>query len=334
MSLRRRRFLALSAAQCGLMAGLGCEKPTGDRITIGAMPPGTSWYVFAATLAQLLQRSLPEGTRVEVVARGGGIGNPILVDRGEETIAIAQAATAAWAYAGNPVAYQREHRNLRALVGGLNRVWMAALLTEAYISRTGNHTLKKALLSQEPLRIVMKPRGSTVPVVADMLFDSLGTSRSEISGRGGEIIQVTANQVASIFRDGRADLYLETAIRGHPTVTEVATTSAVRFLDYPEETIARLAGPGVERTPMPEWFRGQRGPLDSVNMGTVLITHKDAPSELARLITRTVCENKEAMAAAHRAWEDFDPRKAARLEKTGVPLHRGAEEYYRQRGWL
>ena len=307
MSLARRRFLAWLVAQGGLLGGLGCTRPTGDRITIGAMPPGTSWYVFAATLAQLLQRSLPDATRVEVVARGGGIGNPILVDRGEETIAIAQAATAAWAYAGNPVAYEREHRNLRALVGGLNRVWMAAMLTEEYIGRTGNDTLKKALVAGEPLRIVMKPRGSTVPVVADMLFESLGTSRSEFVERGGKITQVSANQVASIFRDGRADLYLE---------------------------IAMLAGPGVERTPMPEWFRGQQRPIDSVDMGTVLITHRDTPTELAHLITETVCENKAAMATAHRAWEDFEPREAAQLQKTGVPLHEGAEEYYRHRGWL
>ena len=334
MSWGRRQFLTVAAAKSGLFAGLGCERVSGDRITIGAMPPGTSWYVFAATLAQLLQRALPSGARVEVVARGGGIGNPILVDRGDETIAIAQAATAAWAFAGNPVAYERPHRNLRSLVGGLNRVWMAAMLTEEYIDRTGNDTLKQALLSAEPLRIVMKPRGSTVPVVADMLFESLGTSRERILERGGDIIQVTANQIASIFRDGRADLYLETAIRGHPTVTEVATTTAVRFLDYPEETIAKLVGPGVERTPMPEWFRGQRGPLDSVDMGTVLITHKDMSPALAQIIAETVCENKDAMAAAHRAWEDFEPRKAARLEKTGVPLHAGAEAYYRQRGWL
>ena len=330
----RRRFLAVSAAEFGLLFGTGCQKAEGDRITIGAMPPGTSWYVFAATLAQLLQQALPDGARAEVVARGGGIGNPILVDRGEETIAISQAATASWAFTGNPVAYDREHRNLRALVGGLNRVWMAAMLTEEYIERTGNDTLKQAILADDPPRIVMKPRGSTVPVVADMLFESLGTSRAGISERGGDIIQVSANQVASIFRDGRADLYLETAIRGHPTVTEVSTTTPVRFVDYPEETIAKLVGPGIERTPMPAWFKGQRGPLDSVDMGTVLITHRDAPADLARLITQTVCENKDAMAAAHRAWEDFDPESAARPEKTGVPLHPGAEEYYRQRGWL
>ena len=334
VGIGRREILSVGVLPLGALAGLGCRGGPSDRITIGAMPPGTSWYVFAATLAQLLQDALPAGTQVEVVARGGGIGNPIMVDRGEETIAIAQAATAAWAYEGNPLAYDRAHTGVRALVGGLNRVWMAALMTEAYIARTGHGTLAAALRSEVPPRIVMKPRGSTVPVVADMLFDSLGTSREQIVDKGGEIIQVTANQVSGILRNGRADLYLETAIRGHPTVTEVSTTTAVRFLDYPPETIERLVGPGIERTPMPEWFRGQSGPVDSVDMGTVLIAHRDTPSELAELVTRTVCENSEAMARAHGAWEDFDPRKAGRIEKTGVPLHPGAERYYGQRGWL
>ena len=333
-STGRREFLASAGAQWAVLAGLGCREDARERFTIGAMPPGTSWYVFAATLAKLLQESLPEEVAVEVVARGGAIGNPILVDRGAQTVALAQAATASWAYSGNGLAYDRQHRNLRALAGGLNRVWMAALVPEEYIRRTGHQTLAEVLEADQPLRVVMKPRGSVVPVVADILFESFGTSRQRILDQGGQIIQVAASQVGSILRNGRADLYLETVIRGHPTVTEVSTTTPVRFLDLPEETITRMVGPGVERTPMPDWFKGQRGPLDSVNMGTVLITHRDTPDELAYLVAKTVCEGRDKMARAHRAWDDFDPEAAARPEKTGIPLHSGAARYYRERGWL
>ena len=69
-------------------------------------------------------------------------------------------------------------------------------------------------------------------------------------------------------------------------------------------------------------------------MGTVLIIHENAPEELAYLVARTVCEQKDAMAQAHRAWEDFDPVQAASLAKTGVRLHPGAAAYYRERGWI
>ena len=333
---RSAATLAIAALLIGLFATCaGPDNPNQTSLTIGAMPPGTSWYVFAATLSNLLQERLPDGARVEVIARGGGIGNPILVDRGDATIAISQAATAAWAAAGHPRAYKgKKHENIRALVGGLNSVWMTAMLRNEYIARTGNDTLEKALLSDEPIRIVMKPAGSTVPVVADMLFDSLGITREDITSKGGEIIQVSANQVSAILRDGRADLYFETSIRGHPAVTEVTTTVDVRFVDFPDTVLAQLEGPGMNPIPMPEWFKGQSGPTKGVDMGTVLIAHKDLSDDLAYLITKIVCEHKDDMAQAHKAWLSFDPTQGGRIEKTGIALHPGAERYFREQGWL
>lgn len=334
MKTRPAVTFALLLAAATLPLG-SCQRTNVETITIGAMPPGTSWYVFAATLANLLQERLPDGVRVEVTPRGGGVGNPILVDRGRRTIAIAQAATSAWAYSGHSQAYEgRKHPNIRALAGGLNAVWMAAIVREDYIWRTGNDSLEKILHSREPVRIVMKPRGSSVPVLADMIFAALGTSRERIVANGGEIIQVTANQIPTILRDGRADIYLETAIQGHPTITEVTTTISVRFLPIPPAVLAAIAGPGVKILPMPKWFKGQAGPLESVDMGTVLIAHKDLPADMAYLITKTICESRKQMVEAHRAWRDFEPSAGGLIENTGAPLHPGAERYYKEKGWL
>ena len=311
--------------------------PTKERtvITIGAMRPGTSWYIFAATLATLLTEELPPAMEVEVIARGGAIGNPILVDRGEATIAIAQAATSAWARSGHPLAYKgRKYHNIRALVGGLNKVWLSVMLQEEYIARTGNSTLEKALSNPQQLRIVMKPAGSVVPVFADMVFDAFGTSRDQIIAQGGKITQVSANQIASILRDGRADLYFETAIRGHPTVTEITTTTDVRFVDLPDAVLEKIQGPGITPTLMPEYFKGQSKPTQAVDMGTVLITHKDLPEDLAYRITKVVCENKQAMAMAHKAWLAFDPNQGGNPANIGIPLHPGAKRYFEETGLL
>ena len=246
---------------------------------------------------------------------------------------MAQTATAAWAAAGVE-AYEQPARNLRALVGGLNSVWMTALLTEAYIQRTGNETLEQVLRSEEPVRLVMKPRGSSVPLFADLVLEAFGLTREDIRRRGGRIIQVSASQIPSLMRDGRADLYFESAIRGHPALTEVATTVAVRFLDLPASVQERMGDHGIQWTELPKWFPGQQRPVAAADMGTVLIAHKTLDDELAYLITRTVCENREVMVKAHKAWASFDPRQAWRIENTGVPLHSGAERYYRERGWL
>ena len=180
----------------------------------------------------------------------------------------------------------------------------------------------------------MKPAGSSVPVVADMIMAAAGTNRKEIEAHGGKIIQVGAKQIPALVRDGRADLYFESAMKGHPATTEASLTGNVRFMDLPDNVLSVLAKEGLNPLPMPQFFKGQSGPTKAVDMGTLVIGHKDMSVDQAYLITKTICENKEAMSQAHKAWKNFDPALAGKPEKTGIPLHPGAEKYYKEKGWL
>ncbi len=337
MLKNRMRFkgLTLGLLLAALITGAGPAAYAADSFSIGAMRPGSAWYVFGATLAQLLKPSLPKGSNPEVIARGGGVSNPAAVDKKKATIALSNVASALWAYNGLKGVYKQKHEGIRALIGGLNKVRVTAMVTESYIKRTGNDTLEKALLSKPPARIVMKPAGSTVPVVADMLMAALGTSRKDMKARGGKIIQVAANQIPAIIKDGRADLYFEVAIPRHPTVTEVTTTNAMRFLSFPPKALKALAAHGLRTAAVPgKWFKGIKGKVLAVDLGTVLIAHKDMPDSLAYTITKTLAENKKAMGKAHAAWRFFKPENGGKPASTGVPLHPGAAKYFKEKGWL
>lgn len=333
--MNRRLFLPVAAAGgVGAAAWSVATAPPYQALVIAAMPPGSSWYVFAATLAQLLEAQLP-GRSIEIFARGGGTGNPALVERGKATIGLCQVATAIWAWDGLPLAFHGvRHRRIRALVGGLNSVWMTAVAREQYIQRSGHDTLEAMLMSRPGPRIIMKPPGSTVPVVVDMILGHYGLSRDSVVANGGRIIQVSVNQIAEMLTDGRADIYFETAIKGHPTLTEVATTAGVRFLDFDEGLLAYLSQQGMTPRPLPVWFKGQNKPTAAVDCGTVLITRDDLPDALAYLITKTLCEKRDLMLQAHKAWADFNPSESHRREATGIPLHPGAERYFKERQWL
>ena len=333
--MNRRLFLpAAAAAGVGAAAWSAASAPPHEALVIAAMPPGSSWYVFAATLAELLEGQLP-GKSIEIFARGGGTGNPSLVERGKASIALCQVATAVWAWEGLPLAFHGvRHQRIRALVGGLNSVWMTVVAREDYIQRSGHDALEQMLRSIPGPRIIMKPPGSTVPVATDMILAHYGLSRTKLVANGGRIIQVSVNQIPEMLADGRADLYFETAIKGHPALTEAATTAGIRFLDFDEGLLATLASQGMTRRPLPVWFKGQRKPTAAVDCGTVLIARDDLPEQLAYLITKTLCERRDAMLQAHKAWADFKPELSHRREVTGVPLHPGAEHYFRERQWL
>ncbi|MEZ5398404.1 MAG: TAXI family TRAP transporter solute-binding subunit [Bryobacteraceae bacterium] len=329
---RRVLFSALAAG--GAAAWSVATAPPHHALTIAAMAPGSSWYVFAATLARLLEPQLP-GQSMEIFARGGGIGNPTLVERGKATVALGQVAVAVWAWEGLSIAFHGvRHRRIRALVGGLNSVWMTAAARTTYLRQTGLATLAQVLRSKPGPRIIMKPPGSTVPVVADMIFEHYGLTRASIAANGGSIIQVAVNQIPEMLADNRADLYIESAVKGHPALTEAATTSEIRFLDFDDALLAGLARRGLKPSPLPAWFKGQTKPTAAADCGAVLLARDDLAEDLAYLIVKTICEKRDVMVRAHKAWADFHPPSSCRREATGIPLHPGAERYFRERGWI
>lgn len=326
-----RRTFAIGALLGGLaMAG---TPAVAEQLRLGAMPLNTWWYVGGGAIANLVQSKLPAGTTIEVLARGGGIANPVVTNDNKTQIAFSNVATAAWAWMGEEEIYKgKKYRDIRALVGGINSVYVVAILREDYIKKTGNDTLEKALADKN-LRLIMKPAGSSVPPVARMIAQSLGASIDAFR-KDGRLIQVDAAQTASMLRDGRADLYIETATRGHPAVTELTLTVDMRFVDLPQKTLDALAKNGLKPTPMPEFFKGQKGPTKAVDLGTMIIANKSLSNDIAYLVTKTIVENKADLLKAHKAFGGFKPEEAWKPENTAIPLHPGAAKYYQERGWL
>jgi len=153
----------------------------------------------------------------------------------------------------------------------------------------------------------MKPAGSTVPVVARWSLEGIGTSFDKVKAKGGSLTQVDVSQIPQLMRDG-ADLYFESPSPGHPATTEVSLTVDVRFLDVPEKSLQLLAKNGLKIWPMPQFFKGQKGPVKSVDFGTNLIAHKDLSDDLAYRITKAICENRMPWSPSTRPCPDSWPR--------------------------
>lgn len=329
-------WLAALSFAAALTSATAAEA-VGEKVDlkIGAMRLGTSWYVYGATFAKLLKPHLPPGSEVEVLARGGGVANPIVVSQGKAQVALSNVATAVWAWNGLQDVYEgKTYRNIRALVGGLNNVYIAPMIKEDFIRRTGLDTVEKLLTSGKPFRLVLKPKGSSAIPAAEMILNAYGLSLDKVKEIGGEVLHVSPNQIPSVLRDNRADFWIDTAIAGHPAITEAALTAEIRFVDIPDKAIAPMEKNGLFRKTMPVYFKGQPKPIHAVVLGTVLIANETLPEDVAYTITKVFCENKEALVAAHKSLDPFEPKEAWRPENTGIPLHPGAERYYREAGWM
>jgi len=304
-----------------------------DTIRIGSMPVGSGWYVAAAALEQALKPEMG-GSAIEVVARGGGVANPMVVEQGKAEIAMSNVATSVWAMNGNDLYGGKKATHIRSLVGGLNPVYMAAIVKNDFIKKTGLDTMDKIFTSGKPLRIVMKPQGSNVPPTVDMMLAAYGLDRAKIKAQGGEIIQVNPEQTPDIMREGRADILLDTVLKGHPMITEVSLTADVSFIDLSERVRKKLGENGVKPAQYPEWFKGQKGPTWGADFGTHLIARDDLPDDVAYKVVKTIIEKRADLVKAYPAFNAFDPKEAAKPENNGIPLHPGAAKYYKERGMM
>ncbi|MFV0302021.1 MAG: TAXI family TRAP transporter solute-binding subunit [Paracoccus sp. (in: a-proteobacteria)] len=304
-----------------------------EPVKIGAMREGSSWYVFAAALEQMIEPVLGRNS-VEIIARGGGVANPMVVQIGKADIALSNTATALWAYEGSDLYEGMAAPDIRALVGGLNDVYIGVIAREAFLQQAGTRDLKEILQSDRPVRVVIKPVGSSAVPAAELIFRSLGTSTAEIRAKGGDVIQLDSSQIADQLRNAGADLYIDTMIKGHPGITEVALTVDVAFLDLPDESQKLLSENGMTIGTYGPWFDGQTEPTVGANLGTVLYASVKLDEETAYEIKKTIIEGADKLKASHGAWSRFDPAKAMLPEKTGIPLHPGAARYYREAGMM
>lgn len=327
--LNKTRLAVLTATAIGITA----TSVAAEDIRIGAMREGSAWYVFAATLEQIVEPILGANS-VEVIARGGGVANPMVVQGGRAEIALSNVASAVWAAEGADVYEGASAPDIRALVGGLNSVYVGVIARQSFLDEMGTTDLDAILTSGEPVRVLMKPTGSSAVPVAEMIFAAAGTTAEEIKANGGDIIQVATGQIADQFRNGNADIYIDTMIFGHPTITEVALTNEVAFLDLSEAAQAEVTNHGLTIGTYGPWFEGQTDKTVGANLGTVLIARADLSDDTAYAITKAIVENAATLQESHGAWRGFDPSKAMLPENTGIALHPGAERYYREAGLM
>ena len=314
----------------GVGSGLAQAPTAPVNLAFATLDTGSAWYVYGATMAELLRKALPPGSTIDVKPRAGGVGNPRLVARGETPLGLSFTVTNHWAAEGRE-AFTEKHENLRALVGGLDTYYLVAVASK----KLGIASVREIRDRKLPVRIYTQPVGALGEFAGRQLLRAAGVTYNDVKGWGGSTQHVGYNIIVDAFKDGRADILFAVITPKHPSVSEIVTSVDVKFLGLDAETARALLPLGYTAATMPpDTFKTQTEPVSTVGFPTVLITNKDLPEPIAYTVTKTIVENKEALVRGHAGLAEFDPKTAWQPEKVGIPLHPGAERAYREKGWM
>lgn len=313
-----------------VVAGSSAAQTSPLHLRFATVGLGSSWYTYAAGIAQLLRPSLPKGSTIDVLPIAGGVANPKMIETGEAELAFSHNVAARWACKGE-VAFTEPTTRVRALVGGLDNFFMGVFVSE----RSGITEIDQINTRAQPFRLLTTPVGGMGEYGVRQILSAYGTSYDGIKARGGSVRHVPRPATVQGLQDGTADAWSHIVNEGHPIVTELTTVTTVRMLPLSQAAVDKLVAAGwAPITVAPNTFKGQTEAVRTVNAPTNILASADLPEPVAYEITKLVNENKAKLVQVHGALSDFDPAKAADPGLTGCPLHAGAERYYREKGLI
>jgi uncharacterized protein len=330
MNRRWTTLAVVLAVLATAVLGARAQPAAPVNLAFATLDTGSAWYVYGATMAELLRHALPPGSNVDVKPRAGGVGNPRLVAKNETPLGLSFTVTDRWAYEGKE-AYTEKLDNLRGLVGGLDTYYLVAVASR----KLGIASVRDIRDRKLGVKLYTQPIGALGEFAGRQVLRATGISYSDIKGWGGSTSHVGYGVIVDAFKDGRADILFAVVTPRHPSVSEIANDGGARFLGLDADTINALLPLGYVRATMPaDTFKGQPEPVTTVGFPTVLITNRELPEPIAYTVTKTLLENKEALVRGHAGLAEFDPKTAWQPDKLGVPLHPGAERAYREKGWM
>ncbi|MCC8193109.1 MAG: TAXI family TRAP transporter solute-binding subunit [Deltaproteobacteria bacterium] len=125
---------------------------------------------------------------------------------------------------------------------------------------------------------------------------------------------------------------------GMPTaaVTEMCATAGGKLVPIGDEIIAKLQAeyPWYSKFIIPAGtYDNQKEDVQTTAVKMLLLTDASMPEDLVYSLTKTFWENLDELTKAHAVMKTVTPDMAVK-DLAGIPLHPGAEKYYKEAGIL
>lgn len=326
-------FLALSLTLFTGGAALALDKPV--QLTFATQSVGTAMYMYASAIVNVWTPALPKGSLVDVTTTSpGGVGAPVILEKGACDIVLGNAAPAKWAYESG-ILGSNPTKRVRAIAGGLGNDFVNVMFTKAFVDKTGIKTVEELVAKKHPVRIAIKANGAFGEMACNKVLEVLGVNYEIVKSWGGSVTQTGSDAIVSLLKDGKADMTIDHVGAGQSATTELCMTTAMFFPELSADTRKKMNGQGFDNAVIPaNTWRGQTNPINSVGSPQVVLCSESVPEEIVYVLTKSLCEGKAKMAEANATLGSFDPKTAHNILKTGAPLHPGAARYYKEMKYM
>ena len=291
---------------------------------------GGGWYTIAGGISNIINEK-SGGITVKVIP-GGGTVNPRLVDKGDCELGwgLPFLNVAAW---NGEDPYDKKHTNLRAIAGG-----MSLNFFHFYVAAdTPIKTMDEVFKQKKALRMAISPTGTSDEWVFRKVLAHYRTDYKDLEAAGFKFFRGSYAEQASQFKDRNVDSVFTFLALPGAAITEASIGRSLRLINFSSECLHSLQKYGIESGKIQPGTYPKAANANedttTATAGSVILVNKNVADDVAYRMAKAIHENLDQFRKIHGSLAPYELKHAV----TGlgaIPLHPGAEKYYKEKGIL
>jgi TRAP transporter TAXI family solute receptor len=311
------RSLLAAAALCAASVGANAQQKFVNVLTGGQ---AGVYYPLGVALSQIYGKAMPDA-KVQVQATKASVENLNLLQAGRGEIAFTLGDSLSDAWKGvEDAGFKTPLKKLRTVAGIYSNYIQIVASAESGIRTMAD--LKGKRIS------VGAPRSGT-ELNARAILKAAGLSYKDFA----KVEYLPFGESVELIKNRQLDVTLQSAGLGVASIRDLATTMKISVVAIPPEIVSKIEDPAYQPGAIPAGtYSGQDAAVPTVTIRNFLVTHEGVPADVVYTMTKALFDNLDHMVAAHSAAKAINRAEAA--NNPPVPLHPGAERYYREAGLL
>jgi TRAP transporter TAXI family solute receptor len=289
---------------------------------ITVLTGGTSgvYYPMGVALSQIYGRTLPDA-KASVQSTKASAENLNLLQAGRGEVAFTLGDTLSDAWKGNEEAgFKAPLKKLRG---------MAAIYPNYIQIVASADSGIKTLADLKGKRLSVGAPKSGTELNARAILKAAGLSYSDFS----KVEYLPFGESVELMKNRQLDATLQSAGLGVASLRDLATSVKIVVVPVPANVVAKVGDPAYQASVIPaNTYEGQTSDVPTAAIQNFLATHEGVSADTVYKLTKAMFENLDQLQAAHAAAKAIKKETAAK--GMPVPLHPGAEKYYREAGLL
>lgn len=316
------RLFNKTAAAVGLGLALISTGALAQQQFINVLTGGQSgvYYPVGVAISQIYAKDIPN-VRATAQVTKASVENLNLLQAGRGELALTLADTLSEGWKGNTdFGFPGKLDKLRGISGTYNNFVQIVANADSGI---------KTIADLKGKRLSVGAAKSGTELNARAVLKAAGLSYSDLA----KVEYLPFGESVELMKNRQLDATLQSAGLGVASIRDLATAIKIVVVPVPADVVAKIGDPAYQASVIPaNTYSGQTSDVVAVAIPNFLVSHSGVSDDLAYQMTKSLFTNIDSLYAAHNSIKVMKLENA--IKGMPVPLHPGAERYYREVGLI